>query len=306
MSLPTFLIVGAAKCGTTSLFEYLGQHPDVFVPHCKEPQYFSRAPYPALARNDEEYARLFAGRRGEKAVGEASVSYLCDEEAPGRIKALIPEAKIIILLRDPVERAYSLWWHMHHLGFEPLPFAEALKKEDERRHSPEFRNNAPHYHGFFYYCHSGMYCAQVKRYLDLFGPENVRVRIFEEAVRDLPALCREMFEFIAVDPSFEPELAARNPSHVARFRALQRLLTSPPAVVRKSYAKLPGKLQLAIHEMLRKLYWSNMKEHRRPPLDPALESELRARFADDVAGLEKLLGKDLKQYWRGGGKPRVP
>lgn len=297
MPLPTFIIIGAAKSGTTSVFDCLGQHPDVYVPPCKEPQYFSRAKYPDLARTDEEYAALFDGQTSEKAIGEASTSYLCDQQAPDRIKTLIPDVRLIALLRNPVKRAYALWWHMVQLGFEDLSFEDALAAERDRMESDDFRRTAGNYHGFYYYTHTGLYSRQVQAYFDLFGRDQVRIFIFEEVVKDMAGLCRELFEFIGVDPEFTPDLEARNPSHTAKFKSLQRFLTTPPPVFRKAFEALPGRLQRGCYNALKKIYWSNMKRAARPPLDPALESDLRTRFTEDIEQLEAILGKKPGSLW---------
>ena len=138
MTLPNFLIVGAAKSGTTSLFEYLAQHPEVYVAVCKELHYFSDAPYPKLANSDKEYENLFVGIINEKAIGESSVSYLSDTEAPYRINKLLKDVKIIILLRNPVDRAYAQWGHMYRLGYEKLTFSQGLSQEASRIKSESF------------------------------------------------------------------------------------------------------------------------------------------------------------------------
>src|SRR5215469_13417957 len=136
MPWPSFFIVGAANSGTTSLYGYLKQHPDVFMPALKEPHYFAQVTpshkqrhLRTIIRNQAAYLRLFHRADGCKAIGEASPSYLWDANAPYRIARAIPDAKIIILLRDPVERAYSHYLMDVREGLQDLAFAAALKKD---------------------------------------------------------------------------------------------------------------------------------------------------------------------------------
>ncbi|MGQ9662575.1 MAG: sulfotransferase domain-containing protein [Kiritimatiellia bacterium] len=139
MTLPNFLIVGAPKAGTTSLFDYLGQHPEVYTPPVKEPCFFSSG-LPAFTHDLAEYEALFAGQTTQTAIGEASTTYLYDPDAARRIHDLLPEARIIIMLRNPAERAYSEWaYNALQLACEPLSFEAALEAEEERAASPAFR-----------------------------------------------------------------------------------------------------------------------------------------------------------------------
>ena len=301
MTLPNFLIVGAAKSGTTSLFSYLGQHPEIFVPVCKEPHYFSDSQV-VIAKSDEEYEGLFADRTTEKAVGEASVSYLCDPEAPRRIKQTLGDVKIIIILREPVARAYSQWGHLYNIGAEPLSFEEALRQEEARMASEEFRKTclAVH-HGLYYYFHTGLYYEQVKRYFDTFGPERVKVIIFEEFIKDPARFCKEIFVFLGVDPEFSPVFERHNPSHTFKNKFLHNFLTSPPKLLKAIYEMLPMGLRVKAYGVLKSVYWANMRRAQRRPLDKALRIELMERYREDVRKLEKLLNRNLSIWYAGDG-----
>ena len=158
---PNFFIVGAAKAGTTSLHRYLEQHPQVFMSSVKEPRFFeagwekigkARFLIPARIAGEREYLQLFKEAGESKAIGEASPSYLYDEEAPYLIKEKIPKAKIIISLRDPIDRAYSQYLHFVRAGIETKPFCDALFNELGD-----------------YYVQPGQYSDQVRRYLEVFG-----------------------------------------------------------------------------------------------------------------------------------------
>jgi hypothetical protein len=211
---PNFFICGAARCGTTSLWEYLRQHPDIYMPDTieqKEPSYFCDL---YGYRDWQYYLELFHPAGDRKRVGEASTAYLTSPESPGQIKAVVPHAKLIVSLRNPVARAYSLYKWMHEHGYEKIAtFPEALEAEEASRlDNDEFKTtNGQYYYNFLYY-HSGLFFQQVKRYFDVFGRDQVRVLIFEEFVKATPEHMRSLFEFLDVDPGFAPKVEVHNPS----------------------------------------------------------------------------------------------
>lgn len=182
--LPNFLIVGAAKSGTTSLYNYCTQHPEIFMSPVKEPYFFSfinikpnfKGPYDQKTNEKEiicdikEYERLFENVNNERAIGECSNSYLYFRNTAKIIKRYIPHCKIIIILRNPVERAYSHYLQHVMLGHEDQTFEVALEKEEERK-----KNNWRwHYH----YVGQGLYYCQVKRYLNQFGKDKIAIYIY--------------------------------------------------------------------------------------------------------------------------------
>lgn len=299
MALPNFLIVGAAKSGTTSLYNYLGQHPDIFFPEVKEPHYFSDS-NTYMARNLGEYQDLFARHQGQKRVGEASVSYLFDPASPGKILETLGPIKIIASLRNPVNRAYSHWQHFYNVGWEDLPFREALAAEDDRFHSATFRQNAlalvPS--GYFYF-RRGLYADQVDRYLKRFGAQNVKILIFEQWVQDVPVTCRTLFDFLGVDPAFEPNLAVVNPAHRTRSQGLHDILvTRRPKWITALYQKSPLWLRDLIYRTGKRIYWANMTEVEKQPMPPDLRQALLEKFLPDIHRLEDLLHEDLSIWYR--------
>jgi len=161
---PNFFIVGAPKAGTTSLYNYLRRAPGVYMSPRKEPRYFTTInPVGVTAmrpvRDRAEYLRLFQGAKDEVAIGEASVTYLRDPETPKRIKEVVPGSRIIMLLRDPVERAFSDYLMHVREGWQTLSFQEVMRTD--------------------LYLGKGFYAQQVKRYLDIFGPQRVKIiRLF--------------------------------------------------------------------------------------------------------------------------------
>ncbi|MBN1673868.1 MAG: sulfotransferase [Kiritimatiellae bacterium] len=297
MTLPNFLLVGAPKSGSTSLYEHLASHPDVYMCPIKEPCFFNDG-MPEIARTVSEYEALFAGRRNERAVGEASTSYLADPAAAERIKKCLPEAKIVALLRNPADRAYSTWTNMFYtLGFEKLSFEEALREEENRIRTLDLPADIPFYYGHFFYFQIGLYARHLKRYLDLFGRARVSVHIFEEFVKAPAATCRALFSFLDVDDSFLPDFQKHNPAAVSRSSGLHRRLLRPSPVLMKAYNRLPMWVKLPVYKAFRALYWANLKPQPRPPVDAGIRAELLERYRSDIAELEELLGRDLS-VWR--------
>jgi hypothetical protein len=260
--LPNFLILGAAKAGTSAVFHYFNQHPDIYMYPAKETNFWAlqhepldfRGPGDDRAVNTfsitswERYTALWAGVQRERAVGEASPLYLYHPAASTAIHQHLPNAKLIVILRHPVRRAYSAFCHMVRDRRERLPtFAQALEAEPER-----IRQRWEH---IWHYATMGLYAAQVARYTALFPPEQLRVYVYDDLLRQpLPTL-QDMFRFLEVDPTFVPDLTVRhNPSDEG----------------------VPL-----------------------PPLLPAVRQQLRTRFADDLADLEHVLGRDLAA-WRVG------
>ena len=209
--LPNFFIAGAARAATTSLWEYLRQHPDIYMPpvfELKEPSFFCDS---YGIKDWKEYLALFTEGRGRPMVGEASGPYLTSPESPGRIHDAFPHARFIISLRNPAERAFSKYKWMRANGFESAAsFEEALKLEPGRASSEDFRKNNGQYFYNFLYFQSGRYAEQVRRFFDTFGRERVKVLIFEEWTRQPLDAVREIFSFLGVDASFAPKIEVYN------------------------------------------------------------------------------------------------
>jgi hypothetical protein len=209
--LPNFFIAGTARAGTTSLWEYLRQHPDIYMPpvfELKEPSFFCDS---YGIKDWKQYLELFAEGRGRKMIGEASGPYLTSPESPARIREAFPEARFIISLRNPADRAFSKYKWMRANRFESAPsFEEALKLEESRAASDDFRKNNGQYFYNFLYFQSGRYVEQVRRFFETFGREQVRVVIFEEWTRQPLETVREIFSFLGVDAQFAPQIQVYN------------------------------------------------------------------------------------------------
>jgi hypothetical protein len=291
--LPNFLIVGAAKCGTTSLYRYLSQHPDVFMPRWKELSLFIGDPHGPLHRVKKPayYHMVFDGVRGENAIGEASTGYLYDQASPALIKEHLGPIKIIISLRNPVDMAYSLYSHQLRKEGEHLAsFEAALQAEEERYHSKQFRRQCYGWHANYYYFRRGLYHDQVKRYLDTFGRDNVLVLLFDELVTDPVGITREVYRFIGVQDDYLPEIRVHNRGgklfNVPEFWEDRGLLQKTVSFVfsRNLLRKLP-------------LLVAKRNLGPAPAINPYTARKIAARYLNDIHRLEALIGKDLG-HWK--------
>lgn len=289
---PNFFIVGAPRCGTTAMYEYLRQHPDVFMPYRKEPVYFGsdltkRRPH----MTEDQYLALFRPGAGRKRLGEATVWYLYSQRAPAEIKAFSHDPRIIIMLRNPVDMMYSLHSQLFFSANEDLAdFGEAIAAEEDRRHGRRMPPRARRPEGLQYRA-CGRYASHVRRYLEAFGPEAVHVIIYDDFSADAAGSYRRTLDFLDVDASFQADLSVVNQSKAPRSRWLQRLTYAPWFM--RTTARLPKPMNHVIRRSLKRL---NFKEQPRTVLDPALRAALIREMAPDVAELGELIGRDLSQW----------
>ena len=302
MTLPNFLIIGAAKAGTSALFHTLRQHPQVYMSPYKEPKFFAfespeeltfkaadggSAPVNFTAVLERsKYEQLFDDARGELALGEASPQYLYVEKSPSRIRALAPQMKLVVILRNPIERAYSSYLHLIRDGLEPLDFGAALDAEPERL--------AQNY-GFLYrYTDMGFYTDQLARYDEAFPRDQLLVLLHDDLRSDPAATYRRLFQFLGVDDSFNPPTSEEpNRSGVPRNRALHRLLNPSATVKRRLWDAVPRPLAEPLLRMQTRVVNRNLE--RQPMPEPQREW-LRDVFRDEITRLERRLETDLSHW----------
>ncbi len=319
MPLPSFLVIGAAKSASTSLHQYLKQHPHIYMAGRKEPNYFAfeggvpdfRGPddadphafagrehrlrvakYAESITTEETYRALFDGARGETALGEASVSYLFFPEAATRIRETLPAAKLVALLRNPVDRAFSKFRQFRRDGLEPIAdFGEALDAEEDR-----IRDG---WSPTWYYQRRGLYHEQLSRYTALFPPEQILVLLYDDFATDPQAVLRRIFRFLGVDENFAPNLSQRhNVSErnvqVPRSSRFHRWLHEPADLEAMAERRRPGVAarlrRAAVRANTRKIRWTH------EPLSRALRERLVEEFRADVGALARLLGRDLSAW----------
>jgi hypothetical protein len=287
---PNFLIVGAAKAGTTSLWHWLRRHPQVFMPGLKSPSFFVHG---YGMTDQEKYFSLFEAGRGKTCVGEASTAYLAAPESPQWIYDRLGRVKIIILLRNPVERAYSMYRWFAMEGYEPLEsFEEALAQEDWRMASHSFRKSClPTVHDYFYF-HSGLYREQVERYLNVFGRDSVKICLFDELKNDPAAVCTDVCRFLEISPSHGPALGKQNISVLPRSIALQFRLRKMRIRTRYIF----GIFGRAVTGWLALAMKINKARGGKKPLSPAVRAQLVERYRPSVEQLAELIGRDLSHW----------
>ncbi|MCY4020540.1 MAG: lysylphosphatidylglycerol synthase domain-containing protein [Chloroflexi bacterium] len=314
---PNFFIVGAPKCGTTSLHEYLQRHPDVFMPFYKEPHYFGSdlegSRFRQFRDQPERYLKLFRDARGEQRIGESSPWYLSSRRAAEEIHAYDPQAKIIIMLRNPVDMMYSMWSQFRYSGNEQIEtFEEALDAEPERRRGERIRR-AAHCISGLYYRDMVRFGEQVGRYFDLFGRENVKVVIFDDFKSDTASVYRDVLAFLEIDTGFQTTFDIVNPNKEVRLEWLQRLIVSSGfslmllkdrltylatthALVPISYRTRAVKGVIAVYT----------KYERRSPLTAELRGRLARELQGDIDKLSGMLGRDLSHWYKDVPAPEAP
>jgi hypothetical protein len=300
VKLPNFLIVGAPKSGTTSLYHYLRQHPDVFMPEKKELWFFIASicrninpedpRYEFYRKNTvftfENYTRLFEPVKNEKAIGEASPLYLCCYEiAIPQIKKFLGDVRIIVILRNPVARAFSHHTHSLRDRLEVLSFEKCLELEEERR--------AAHWATAHYYKEVGLYYRQVKAYIENFG--RVKVALYDDLVEDALGLTQGIYEFLEVDRSFVPDVKTKyQMTGVPKSRFLYEFIDvfrdmSNPIV----RVMLPKGKRLWWYKYMKTL---KVKTLVKPEMKPETREYLKNIFREDVLKLQDLLNRDLSHW----------
>jgi hypothetical protein len=285
---PNFFLVGAAKAGTTSIYTYLSKHPEVFFPTVKEPHFFTQV-RPSLKQQflieavskRANYLRLYSRAPGHKVIGDASPSYLWHSEVPRRIHDAVPDAKIAIVLRDPVERAYSHYLMDYREGAQSRPFYEALLDDVERPNKG--------WGVSYLYFELGLYAEQVGRYLQIFTPDRVKILMFDDFRRDPKAVLCELAKFLGIDidPLAHIDTSRKYNSYAApRSQYLRRIAGA-------KFSRMLG--QALVPHWLGALIFERffLKPAPKPPVDPRAAELLRTLYEPELQRLERLLCRPL-------------
>lgn len=291
--LPNFLVIGAFKSGTNSLYHYLEAHPQVFMCPANEPSFFAFEGKKmsggrwaeGVVTNFEEYKRLFAGVRDEIAIGEVSPTYLVSLEAPGRIKHYLPDVKLIAILRHPVDRAYSQWQMEYRQGNEKMTdFAEAIKVIKVIADGTSRRR----------FVSGSLYFQLLKKYYSMFDTSQICVLLFDRLSTDREGLVRKLYGFLNIDALFLPSnlnVRFNEGGGVPRSKAGGFLL-------QKVFPALSGLKALA-PKGLRERFVAKTRRQllaKPPELAPELRAELSAFFKDDILLLQDLIKEDLSMW----------
>lgn len=297
MTLPNFLIVGAAKAGTTSLHHYLCQHPQICMSNKKDTAFFAGHNNPIKWNGPKgrslskrfitklsDYEAQFVDAKNETAIGESSPSYLHHPEAVKGIKKYIKNPKIIIVLRHPTDRAYAHYMHGIRDAMETeTTFEAALDEEDKRK--------ANNWGDFWYYKGRSLYYDAVKSYYDTFGKENVAVYLFEDLQSDTLTLTKDIFQFLGVDPNFTPNVVIEhNISGVPKNRFIHDLFAWDSTLTKIAKICVPENIRAIVRSSVMK---RNIEKEK-------LSSDVRKRitesFREDILKTQDLIGTDLSHW----------
>ncbi len=314
MTLPNFLIIGAQRSGTTSLYNYLRQHPQIFMSPIKEPRFFvfDGEEFPSQGKDEaspsaaryqnfrqrsiwsfDDYCALFQGVRDEKAIGEASPHYLYHPRSADRIKARLPGVKLVAILRDPVERAYSNYFLSIRDNKRQVVSDFIEKAREERK-----LNMDNIWDGSKHYLRKGFYAAQLIRYHKVFPPNQMRVYLYEDLKSNLHNLIQDVFRFLEVDDSFIPDMSSKfsTSGQVMKNKKHLQFLSNRRWLIGLSKMMLSDEIR---HEVLKKISLcinSRNEEIVTPPLPPELRSELIQIYRDDILRLQDLIQRDLSAW----------
>jgi hypothetical protein len=279
MAAVNFFLAGAAKSGTTALYHALRERRDIYLPAVKESHVYAYLAEPSVANHlypDEAAARahyeeLYAPVGSEKAVGDGSTTTLVVRGVADVVAADLPDARFVVVLRQPVERAFAHWRHFVAAGAEDAPdFAGAVKREREGRAPFTYR-----------YLAWSRYGEQLAPFYRRFGRERVLVHLYEELVQDPEGVLRRTLRFLGVDDAGAMPVVGRyNEMPIPRFPAVQRTLHGRGRKGRVLRRIAPDAVLF-----------------RRPALDPRLRAELTTEFEEDLSRLEELTDRDLAS-WR--------
>jgi len=297
---PNFFIVGVAKCGTTALFDYLAQHPNTWCPAEKEPNFLA-FDYPALQgpRTEENYLKLFADAGDEHtAVGEASILYFFSKVAIEEIREHYPDAKLIIMIRNPAEMVYSFHSQLMSTANEDVAdFEQAWRLQDERRegrHIPS-RCLVPE---FLQYRDIGRLSRGIRRVLDVFPREQVRLIVFDDMKADPQGVFDDVTDYLGLPRFGGVDFRVVNANKVQKSQLVTGVTTRPLRPRLQGFVrwlkKVTGLQGFSFRALLNRL---NSTEAPRKQLSTEFRSELRDYFADEVRELEVLTGRDLSD-WR--------
>ena len=269
--LPNAVLIGAMRSGTSSIAHYLGNHPMIFMAPQKEVHFFDRN----FDRGLSWYREQFARADGEPVVCEATQTYMYEDLTLRRLADVLPKARLMAILRDPVDRAYSHYWLNRAQGKETLSFAEAIEAEPERLASGDSRDRMT-----YSYVDRGMYSKQLERVCNYFPRNALRVVLFDDLLDDAQGTYRALCDFLEVDSNALPSEVGRVVNGFRRFRSVR---------ARRLAKRLPPRIRHAIGRV-------NAREEHYPPMDRSVKGALCREYEGEIRRLSEWLGRDLS-FW---------
>jgi hypothetical protein len=319
MTLPNFLILGAAKSGTTALYRYLSEHPDIYLSSYKEPRFLLyegadpnqfKGPGDSdrvreAIRNLKDYEKLFDNVSHETAIGEASPIYLYHHDiCIPKIKTYIPDSQFIILLRHPVDRAFSMFLHHFRGGFYrdaaktgmagiEAKFIELFDTEDSR-----IQNN---WTCWWHYKTLGFYSSQVSAYLNNFGNDKVKIYLSDDLKNNTAATVQDAFQFLGVDDSFQPNLDRKHNKFVKinkipKNQVLHNLIIQSNPLKTIIKPLIPEKIRRKLSRQVMDKNMTQTQETLSFKLSPETRNQLTEIYRDDILKLQDILNRDLSHW----------
>lgn len=301
--LPNFVIIGAGKSGTTALYEYLAEHPQVYMSQIKETNFFALEGeqlvdpkddpeqmhyYPRSITKWEDYLKLFDGATDEKAIGEVSPMYLYSPEAAFRLKEKLPNVKIIAILRNPVDRLYSRYMHLARENRPPSShFEDALTPGNIW-----WKRNDLVQEGFYH--------THLSKYYELFPSDQIQVYLYEDLRKDPLKVIQNIYDFIGVDGWFEPDLSVSyNVSGVIQNKTLDKLI-GQNSIIKKAIRQISPKLtDRVINNQLLKRWISQLRKKnlKKAPLSKETRvAMIQNIYQTEVQKLQSLINRDLTNW----------
>ena len=277
--LPNFIIGGAQKCGTTSLHNELASHSQIFMSIPKELEFFHDDTN--FERGLKWYSQFFRDATGKKILGESSPHYLYSEKVPGRIARCLPQINLLFILRNPVDRAYSGYWHSVRYGIESLSFEQALLEESRRIAKGRYEQ----YH--FSYIDRGFYVTQLKRYLEYFDSSQILVLKSEDYFENAPLTMQKIIDFLGIETETR---------HIQNAGKIKYNTGRVPRSIRFQtiYPFLSAHFPLAAR-VLGRINW---KKQQFPPMPDSIRAQLIERYRESNKELENLFKLDLFSWNR--------
>lgn len=300
-AIPNFFIIGAPKCGTTSLYEYLRRHPNVFMPELKEPHFFATDLVTFhYVTSMEEYLDLFApSTPTHLRVGEASASYLRSEAAARNIRDLNPDAKLIAMFRNPLDMVPSMHSQLLYWSEDTVEDFETAWRLQERRGQGLDIPKTCREPFWLQYADVARFGTQAERLLSVFPASQVKLILFDDFSASPRAVYNEVIDFLDLPNDNPADFPRTNENKRAKNPWLRDFIRKPPPLLRQTYLSLKRTLGPSIVAPFKeKLLDLNTVRERRAPLSPALRAEMIETFRDEVDHLARIMKRDLS-HWLG-------
>ena len=279
--MPNFFIVGGAKCATTNMSYYLNQHSDVFIPELNEPHYYCRFDVPedfereSMITNEKKYFNLFKKSKNHKAIGEATPNYLQCPHSPSEIKKDFPESKIIISIRNPINRAHSGYFSYKFMELDKLTFSEKIDLYEEQYKRKEFSISN--------FIEEGFFSKHIKNYQKFFPSKQIKIIFFEEYIKNIPEHINSILNFLEISKLNNLIEEPKNSYRIPRNKVAEFLLESPK--FRNIATKLIPTIQ---RDKMGERFF--VKQAKKPEMSTKDRNRLKNIYSSEFDNLKKLLG----------------